>query len=86
MLQMTQCLIYETHVLNPLSEFILECSLKNPKLIGNSFFWNAKVGMNNPLFNERLSILVCQLLMNCGPYFLEEMFKKIVVKFKFQEM
>ena len=86
MLQMTQCLIYETHVLNPLSEFILECSLKNPKLIGNSFFWNAKVGMNNPLFNERLSILVCQLLMNCGPSFLEEMFKKIVVKFKFQEM
>ena len=86
MLQMSQCLLYETHILNPLSEFILECSLKNPRLIGNSFFWNAKVGMNNLLFTERLSTLVCQLLMLSGPTFLEEMFKKITVKWKFQEM
>jgi hypothetical protein len=38
MLQLCQCLLYETFLVNPLSDFLIERSLTNPKLIGNLFF------------------------------------------------
>jgi hypothetical protein len=45
MLQLCQCLLYETFLVNPLSDFLIERSLTNPKLIGNAFFWNSRVSM-----------------------------------------
>jgi phosphatidylinositol-4,5-bisphosphate 3-kinase len=71
MLQMCQSLMYEPHLVSPLSEFLIEKSIKNPHLIGSKFYWNAKVSMNNRLFKERLSVFVTQILMLTGPSFLE---------------
>jgi len=41
MLQMCQSLLYEPYQINPLSDFLIERSLKSPKRVGTSFFWNA---------------------------------------------
>ena len=37
MLMLCQCLLYENFIVNPLSDFLIERSLRNPKLIGNYF-------------------------------------------------
>ncbi len=65
-LQLSQALIYEPYLMNPLSTFLIEKFLNNPKLIGTNLFWNAKVGQKNPLFRERLSVLLAQIFMVSG--------------------
>lgn len=74
MLQLCQSLLYETFLLNPLSDFLIERSLSNPKLIGISFFWNSRVNMKNPLFAERLSAYLIQILMVSGEKYLNDCF------------
>ena len=74
MLQLCQCLLYETFLINPLSDFLIERSLSNPKLIGNSFFWNSRVSMKNPLFADRLSVYLIQILMLSGEKYLSDCF------------
>lgn len=66
MLQMCQSLMYELYHVTPLSDFLIEKSLKSPNLIGSSFYWNATVCMNNKLIKERLSIITTQILMLSG--------------------
>jgi hypothetical protein len=65
-LQLSQALIYEPYMMNPLSTFLIEKFLNNPKLIGTNLFWNAKVGQKNPIFRERLSVLLAQIFMVSG--------------------
>ena len=77
MLMLCQCLLYETFIINPLSDFLIERSLLNPKLIGNSFIWFNRVNMKNPLFEERLSAYILQLLMLSGKAFLSNTFNAI---------
>ena len=77
MLMLCQCLLYETFLINPLSDFLIERSLMNPKLIGNSFIWFNRVNMKNPLFEERLSAYILQLLMISGNSFLSDTFNTI---------
>ena len=77
MLMLCQCLLYETFIINPLSDFLIERSLLNPKLIGNSFIWFNRVNMKNPLFEERLSAYILQLLMISGNSFLLNTFNTI---------
>ena len=77
MLMLCQCLLYETFLINPLSDFLIERSLLNPKLIGNSFIWFNRVNMKNPLFEERLSAYILQLLMISGKSFLNDTFNTI---------
>ena len=77
MLMLCQCLLYETFLINPLSDFLIERSLLNPKLIGNSFIWFNRVNMKNPLFEEKLSAYILQLLMISGKYFLQDTFNTI---------
>lgn len=74
MLQLCQSLLYETFLINPLSDFLIERSLINPKLIGISFFWNSRVNMKNPLFAERLSAYLIQILMVSGEKYLKDCF------------
>ena len=76
MLQLCQCLLYETFLVNPLSDFLIERSLTNPKLIGNLFFWNCRVNMKNPLFSDRLTIYVLTILMYSGEDFLNNCFNE----------
>ena len=77
MLMLCQCLLYETFLINPLSDFLIERSLLNPKLIGNSFIWFNRVNMKNPIFEERLSAYILQLLMLSGNTFLSNTFNAI---------
>ena len=77
MLMLCQCLLYETFLINPLSDFLIERSILNPKLIGNSFIWFNRVNMKNPLFEERLSAYILQLLMISGKSFLNDTFNTI---------
>jgi len=77
MLMLCQCLLYETFLINPLSDFLIERSLLNPKLIGNSFIWFNRVNMKNPLFEEKLSAYILQLLMISGKSFLNDTFNTI---------
>ena len=86
MLQLCQCLLYETFLVNPLSDFLIERSLINPKLIGNTFFWNSRVSMKNPLFSDRLTIYLLTLLMYSGESFLESCFNGLYLNDYFEFM
>ena len=56
MLQLCQCLLYETFLVNPLSDFLIERSLTNPKLIGNAFFFNSHIAILFNYFNAGTNI------------------------------
>ena len=86
MLQLCQCLLYETFLVNPLSDFLIERSLTNPKLIGNAFFWNSRVSMKNPLFSDRLTIYVLTILMYSGENFLNNCFNGLYLNDYFEFM
>ena len=86
MLQLCQCLLYETFLVNPLSDFLIERSLTNPKLIGNLFFWNCRVNMKNPLFSDRLTIYILTILMYSGEDFLNNCFNGLYLNDYFEFM
>lgn len=75
MLQMCQCLVFEPQVVNPLSDFLVEKSIQNPTQVGVIFFWNACVSMKNPLFKQRLSIILSFIFSIKGPQFFTQMNK-----------
>jgi len=81
LLILCQCLLYENFIISPLADFLIERSLKNPKLIGNYFIWYNKVNMKNPFFEEKLSAYVLQFLMICGNKYLNECFERIKYNF-----
>jgi len=71
MLQMCQALLYEPYQINPLADFLIEKSIKNPTFIGSIFFWNAYVCMKNRIFRERMTVMVATILMVSGNNFLD---------------
>ena len=79
-----QCLLYETFLINPLSDFLIERSLMNPQLIGNAFIWYNKINMKNPLFEERLSAYSLQFLMVVGNKFVNNFFTEMKMNYVFQ--
>ena len=79
-----QCLLYETFLINPLSDFLIERSLMNPSLIGNDFIWYNRVNMKNPLFEERLSAYSLQLLMIVGDKFVNDLFREMKMNYFLQ--
>ena len=81
MLMLCQSLIYETFLINPLSDFLIERSLLNPKLIGNSFLWNSRINKKNPIFAERLSAYLLQLLMVSGNKFINDSFESVKMNY-----
>ncbi|MCQ2816382.1 MAG: hypothetical protein MJ252_03860 [archaeon] len=81
MLMLCQSLLYETFLINPLADFIIERSLLNPKLIGNSFLWNSRINSINPLFAERLSAYLLQMLLIAGNKFLAKNFDAIMFNY-----
>ena len=81
MLMLCQSLIYETFLINPLSDFLIERSLLNPKLIGNSFLWNSRINKKNPIFAERLSAYLLQLLMISGNKFINDCFESVKMNY-----
>ena len=77
MLMLCQCLLYETFLVNPLSDFLIERSLMNPQLIGNDFIWYNRVNMKNPLFEEKLNAYSLQFLMLVGDKFVNDIFNQM---------
>ena len=80
MLHLCQCLLYETFLVNPLSDLLIKRSLINPKLIENVLFWNNRVSMKNPLFSNRLTLYLLIILMNSGENFLNDCFNELYLK------
>ena len=70
MLELCQCLFYESHYISPLSDFLIERCLKNKKLLGNKFYWCLKVAEENFLFRDKVTTLLMQLFMVSGPQFI----------------
>ena len=71
MLELCQCLFYESHYISPLSDFLIERCLKNKKLLGNKFYWCLKVAEENILFKDRITTILTQLFMMSGPDFID---------------
>jgi phosphatidylinositol-4,5-bisphosphate 3-kinase len=68
MLQFSQALLYEDQHNTPLSEMLIERSLKNPYVVGLSFFWMLKGNLYLRLSYERYYLLLEQFLMLCGKF------------------
>ncbi|CAK95176.1 unnamed protein product (macronuclear) [Paramecium tetraurelia] len=68
MLELTQCLMFEKHLFNPLAEMLLERSLQNPWVVGHELFWLLKAQLHVRSSYERYSLLLEQLLMLCGEF------------------
>ena len=86
MMQLCQCLFYENYLINPLADFLIEKSLSNQKLLGNKFYWTAKVGMENYLFRDRLSIILAHIFMLSGPTFIDDIEFKLKINNKFKSI
>lgn len=86
MLQMCQSLMYELYHVSPLADLLTEKCIKSPKVIGHNFFWNAQVCMKNILFEERLSVILTNILMLIGPYFIQRMTFSAMIDVKLKEI
>ncbi|MCQ2818302.1 MAG: hypothetical protein MJ252_13630 [archaeon] len=75
-MELCQCLFYESYLLNPLADFLIQKCLSSQKLIGNKFYWSCKVAMANPLFKPKLVYNLAQMFMVSGPSYIETIFKK----------
>ena len=76
--QLVQALKYEIHHKSPLSEFLLERSLENPRLVGHAFFWALRAGLYEIRSYERFYLVLERFLMCCGKY-KEELFRQNMV-------
>ena len=86
LMQLCQCLFYENYLVSPLADFLIEKSLSNQKLLGNKFYWNAKVGCEHFLFKDRLNIILAQLFMVSGPQFINTITYKIEINNEFKRI
>lgn len=75
MMQMCQSLVFESQLINPLSNFLIEKSIQKPLQIGVIFFWNALVSMKNPLFKQRLNIFLAYIFSIKGPTYFSQISK-----------
>lgn len=75
MMQMCQSLVFESQLINPLADFLMEKSIQNPNQIGVMFFWNAVVSMKNPLFKQRLSVYLAYIFALKGPHYFSQISK-----------
>ncbi len=58
LLQLVQCLKYESYHASGLSRFLIERSLANPNEIGHHVFWHLKAEMHVPFVSERFALLL----------------------------
>jgi len=68
MLQFSQALLYEEQHYSPLSDMLIERSLRNPYVVGQSFFWALKSNLYLKSSYERYYLLLEQFLMLCGKF------------------
>jgi hypothetical protein len=68
MLQLSQGLLYEEQHWSPLSEMLIERSLRNPYIVGQAFYWTLKGNLFQKPMYERYYLLLEQFLMLCGKF------------------
>ena len=68
MMQIVQSIKYELYHCSSLSEMILERSLKNPRVVGQTYFWQLRTSMFEKIAFERLFLQCERFLMLCGRF------------------
>jgi len=58
LLQITQCLKYESYHDSPLCRFLMERALKAPYEVGHHLFWHLKAELHSPFFSERFALVL----------------------------
>lgn len=76
--QLVQALKYEIHHKSPLSEFLLERSLQNTRVVGHAFFWSLRAGLYEHRSYERFYLILERFLLCCGK-FKNELFRQNAV-------
>lgn len=76
--QLVQAIKYEIHHKSPLSEFLLERSLENTRVVGHAFFWSIKASLHEFRSYERFYLILERFLMCCGKY-KHELYRQDVV-------
>ena len=66
--QLVQAIKYEPHHKSPLSEFLLERSLENTRVVGHAFFWSIRASLHEFRSYERFYLILERFLMCCGKY------------------
>ena len=66
-----QAIKYEIHHKSPLSEFLIERSLENTRVVGHSFFWSLRASLHEFKSYERFYLILERFLMCCGKFRLE---------------
>lgn len=66
--QLVQAMKYEVHHKSPLSEFLLERSLQNKRVVGHAFFWSIRAGLYEIRSYERYYLVLERFLMCCGKF------------------
>ena len=66
--QLVQALKYEIHHKSPLSEFLLERSLQNTRVVGHAFFWSLRAGLYEFRSYERFYLILERFLLCCGKF------------------
>ena len=51
-----------------MSEFLLEKSLYNTRVVGHAFFWSLRAGLHEFRSYERFYLMLERFLMCCGKY------------------
>ena len=78
MLQFSQALLYEENHFSPLSEMLIMRSLRNPYVVGQTFFWGLKANLYLKPSYERYQVLLEQLLMCSGGYIKELIVQSLI--------
>ena len=66
--QLVQAMKYEIHHKSSLSEFLLERSLQNTRVVGHAFFWAIRASLYDIRSYERLYLVLERFLMCCGKF------------------
>lgn len=66
--QLVQSLKSELYHRSPLSEFLLERSIRNTGVVGHALFWTLKSSLHSKLSYERLYLILERFLMCCGSF------------------
>eukprot|EP00823_Brevimastigomonas_motovehiculus_P006200 TRINITY_DN5029_c0_g1_i1.p1 TRINITY_DN5029_c0_g1~~TRINITY_DN5029_c0_g1_i1.p1 ORF type:complete len:1166 (+),score=333.41 TRINITY_DN5029_c0_g1_i1:89-3586(+) len=85
LLQMVQCLKYESYHDSCLSRFLMDKSLAAPLEIGHHFFWHLKSEIHVPFVSERFGLLLEEYLSHCGHYSIE-LRKQVVSSYKLRKI
>jgi phosphatidylinositol-4,5-bisphosphate 3-kinase len=85
LLELVQCLKFESSHWSYLGNFLIERALQNPYQVGHFLFWNLKAELHNPDFCERYALILEEYLLQNSKHAKELQVQNIYVR-KFLEV